>query len=228
MKKKVLVVAAHPDDEVLGCGGTMARLASEGCEVHVAILGEGETSRFQDDVSENTERVEKLNAASQKAAAILKVEKPLTFGLPDNKFDSVPLLEIIKIVEGLVSSLKPEVLFTHHSSDLNIDHQVTNRAVLTATRPIRGMPVKELYAFEVASSTEWNFQSSHASFRANYFVDISKYMDRKLKAMAEYETEMRPFPHPRSSEALRTIGMRWGSVVGCECAEAFEVIRSIC
>jgi len=146
--------------------------------------------------------------------------------LPDNRFDTVPLLDVIKIVEDLIVRLQPEVIYTHYRGDLNIDHVITHRAVLTATRPQTSQPVKEIYAFEVPSSTEWSFDQ-FSPFQPNVFVDISATLKLKQEAMALYESEARPFPHPRSSEALRAIAQRWGSVVGFGSAEAFELVRSL-
>jgi LmbE family N-acetylglucosaminyl deacetylase len=223
----VLVVAAHPDDEVLGCGGTIARLAREGAEVHIAILGEGETSRGDKREPADRERVKALHARSRQAAKALGAKQLHAFELPDNRFDTVPLLDVVKIVETLVNRLKPQTVYTHHGGDLNIDHAVTHRATLTATRTLAGAPVRELYAFEVPSSTEWAFQQFEPAFRPTMFMDIAASLEAKLEAMQAYDSEMRLFPHPRSAEALRAIARRWGSVAGLEYAEAFALIRAI-
>ena len=224
---RILVVAAHPDDEVLGCGGTLARLVREGHAVHIAILGEGLTSRYAQRECAEPALVQELHQRSQLAAQILGAQTPDLYNLPDNRFDTVPLLDVVKIVERLVEDLAPEVVYTHHGGDLNIDHQIVHRAVLTATRPLPGCPVKQIYAFEVPSSTEWALQRFDPVFRANTFVDIAETLDLKIHALAQYESEVRSFPHPRSPEALQAIARRWGSVVGCQAAEAFELIRSI-
>jgi LmbE family N-acetylglucosaminyl deacetylase len=224
---KVLVIAAHPDDEILGCGATAARLVAEGHEVHFAILGEGMTSRHADRADADVGRLTALHRQAHAAAAKVGVKNLLLHSLPDNRLDTVPLLDVIKIIEGLVDRVEPEVIYTHHGGDLNIDHRVIHRAVLTATRPIAGSPVREIYAFEVASSTEWAFQRLEPAFRPNVFVDVAHTLEAKIAAMQCYETELRTFPHPRSPEALRAIAMRWGSVAGCGAAEAFELIRSV-
>jgi LmbE family N-acetylglucosaminyl deacetylase len=223
----VLVVAAHPDDEVLGCGGTMARLAHEGHTVHIAIMGEGVTSRHAQRGDADPKELSRLHQQVHTAAAKVGVKDVSLFKLPDNRLDTVPLLDIVKLLEGLVKELKPEVIYTHHPGDLNIDHGVVHRAVLTATRPMTGQSVRDIYAFEVPSSTEWGFQRLEPSFRPNVFVDVAATLDAKIAALACYDTETRKFPHPRSPEALRAIAQRWGSVVGCHAAEAFELIRSI-
>jgi len=222
-----LVVVAHPDDEVLGCGGTIARLASDGCDIYIAIMGEGITSRYASPAEARRELVEQLHARSRDVARHLCAKEVLLFNLPDNRFDTVPLLDIVKIVEDLITRLGPDVIYTHHAGDLNIDHQITNRAVITAARPLAGCPVKEIYSFEVPSSTEWAFQQSGPVFCPNVFVDIAATLEAKVEAMQLYESEARPFPHPRSPDALRAIARRWGVTVGVEAAEAFQLIRSV-
>ena len=224
---KVLVVAAHPDDEVLGCGATMARLANEGHEVHIAIMGEGITSRHVGRQEADADQLARLHQHAHAAANKVKAKAVQLFKLPDNRLDTVPLLEVVKLVEDLVEKLKPEVIYTHHPGDLNIDHGVVHRAVLTATRPMVGQPVRDIYAFEVPSSTEWAFQRVEPAFRPNVFMDVSATLETKIQAMGCYESEARKFPHPRSPEALRAIAARWGSVVGFQAAEAFELVRSL-
>jgi len=222
----VLVVAAHPDDEVLGCGGTISRLTQEGQKVYVAIMGEGLTSRYAEKKEADTEMVERLHECSRKVSEALGVCELSMHSLPDNRFDTVPLLDIVKIVEELIEEIKPSIVYTHHAGDLNVDHSLLSRAVLTATRPVPDSVVKTVYAFEIPSSTEWSFQHLQPSFRPNTFFDISKHIDVKVDAMNMYDAEVRPFPHPRSSEALRAIAAKWGSTVGLRAAEAFELIRS--
>lgn len=223
----VLVIAAHPDDEVLGCGGTAARLVREGREVHFAIMGEGITSRHLQREAADAGQLVQLHRQAHAAAEKVGVKKVHLHQLPDNRLDTVPLLEVVKRVEDLVDRIKPEVIYTHHAGDLNIDHGIIHRAVLTATRPIAGQPVREIYTFEVPSSTEWAFQRIEPAFRPNVFVDITRTLEAKIAAMECYETEARKFPHPRSPEALRALATRWGSVVGCAAAEAFELVRCI-
>lgn len=223
----VLVVAAHPDDEVLGCGATAARLVAEGNDVHFAILGEGLTSRQAERGSTDANHLAALHHQTHAAAAKLGVKNVSLHNLPDNRLDTIPLLDVVKIVEDLIDRVRPDVLYTHHEGDLNIDHVIIHRAVLTATRPIAGQPVKEIYAFEVPSSTEWAFQRLESPFRPNVFIDVARTLEAKIAAMECYESEARKFPHPRSPEALRAIALRWGSVTGCHAAEAFELVRSV-
>lgn len=223
----ILVIAAHPDDEVLGCGGTISRYASEGHTVHVAILGEGISSRHDRRDDASSADMQKLQANATSAAAAMGARAVLFGGLPDNRFDQVALLDVIKQVEQWVAAFRPGAIYTHHPGDLNIDHGITFRAVLTATRPGAHVEVPDLYAFEVASSTEWAFQRIEPVFRPNVFVDISAGLEKKIAAMQCYESERRTAPHPRSPEILRAAAARWGSVAGMPCAEAFELIRSL-
>jgi len=229
MKKKdtILVVAAHPDDETLGLGGTIARLAREKHKVFIAILGEGITSRSKERNQVNMASVEALRAQSRRAAKILQAKDIFIYDLPDNRFDTVPLLDVVKIIENLIKWINPETIYTHYAGDLNIDHTITHKAVLTATRPIKDMAVKEIYAFEVPSSTEWSFKQFKPDFRPNVFVDISKFLDTKIKAFSCYRSEIRKFPHPRSKEAIRSCAQHRGSIAGYKAAEAFELIRSV-
>ena len=227
MTDSVLIIAAHPDDEVLGCGGTIARLVEEGHEVNIAILGEGITSRFPQGGPSETTLVEALRVCSQKVAALLGARSVFHYNLPDNGFDTVPLLNIVKIIEELSEKVNPQVVYTHSGADLNIDHSIVLRAALTATRPMQGQSVRSIYSFEVPSSTEWAFGQFQTAFRPNVFVNISSSLQAKVAAMALYRSETRCFPHPRSAEAIRAIAQRWGSTIGYDAAEAFELVRSI-
>jgi LmbE family N-acetylglucosaminyl deacetylase len=224
---RILVIAAHPDDEVLGCGGTIARLAQEGHDVYIAILGEGATSRYAKRDDADQEIVKDLQTQSRAVAQLLGAKDLFMSGLPDNRFDTVPLLDIIKIIEDTIAKVKPDVVYTQHGGDLNVDHSTVFRATLTATRPVADCCVRELYAFEVASASEWAFQQFAPPFEPNVFMDVSSTLELKLKAMQVYEQEVRPFPHPRSPDALRAIAKRWGSVAGVMAAEAFQLVRSI-
>ncbi len=224
---RCLVVAAHPDDEVLGCGGTVARYALEGDEVYCLILGEGITSRYDQQGKATVQELRELKLQAERAAKIVGIKQVFFKGFPDNRFDTVPLLTIVKAVEEVKMEIKPDIIYTHHQGDLNIDHQITFTAVLTACRPMKDETVKEIYSFEVPSSTEWGSPDARNYFMPNVFVDITETLDRKVEALKAYESEMREYPHPRSPEALRAIAMRWGSAVGCEAAEAFELIRAV-
>lgn len=223
----ILVVAAHPDDEVLGCGGTIARLAIENNHVYIAILGEGLTSRFPQREQVDIKLVQALRGTAQSVADCLGAKKLFTYDLPDNRFDTVPLLDIVKLIEDLIKRTQPQIIYTHNGSDLNIDHTLVFRATLTATRPLPDCVVKTVYSYEVPSSTEWAMGKDSSSFQPNVFMNIEGTLELKLKAMALYEGELRAFPHPRSAEAIRVIANRWGSVSGCRSAEAFTLIRDV-
>ena len=223
--KCILVVAAHPDDEILGCGGTMNRLALEGVDVYTLILSAGKASRNGVDLAGEQE---KLRVELEKANDILGVSKVFTADFPDNAFDSVALLEIVKKIEEVKEEVQPDIVFTHHAGDMNIDHQLTHKAVLTATRPMVSETVRDVYAFEITSSTEWNAFDRENLFLANVFVDITENMDAKIEAMAAYESELRDYPHPRSLRHLEELAKIWAVKVGVEgCAEAFSLVRRI-
>ena len=224
----ILVIAAHPDDEVLGCGGTVARFEAEGDKVYTLILGEGITARdASSDQHKREEGIRGLKKQAEAANKILGVKKVYTFDFPDNRFDTIPLLDIIKTIEKIKEDVKPDIVFTHHYGDLNIDHQITFKAVMTAFRPTKDESVKEIYSFEIPSSTEWNAPSSLTYFMPDYFVDISKTIKLKVRAMKEYKCEIREYPHPRSIESIEIKAKQRGIQVGLEAAEAFEVIRLI-
>lgn len=226
--KSVLVVAAHPDDEVLGCGGTMARLADEGREVHVLILAEGVTSRApRRDPGTASPELSALRRSAEAANAILGSASVELCDFPDNRLDSVDLLEVVKRVEQEVARHRPEIVLTHLRDDVNVDHRVAHEAVIAACRPQPGHPVRQLLFFEVASSTEWRPPGAHGGFLPNCFYDIGRHLARKLDALKAYPSELRPFPHPRSVEAVEHLARWRGATVGCQAAEAFMVGRVI-
>ena len=218
--KKILVVAAHPDDEVLGCGGTIARHASVGDTVSVLLLSEGATSREPTDAEGD---VSALRRAAVEASRTLGAVEPRFCGFPDNRLDTVPLLDVIKAIEVVVDAIEPEIVYTHHQGDLNVDHRIAHQAVATACRPLPGASVNGIYAFEVVSSTEW--QTSMSSFRPNRWINIKPFLHRKLRALEAYSSEMRPFPHARSFEAVDALARVRGASAGLEAAECFMVVR---
>lgn len=219
-----LVIAAHPDDEVLGCGGTIARAAAEGERVTIAILGQGAASRHADSAPGAPLEIRRLVDASHAGARILGVADVRHFGLPDNRFDSVDLLDVVKLIESLADELQPEKVYVQHGGDLNIDHAITFRAALTAFRPLPACSVGALLAYEVPSSTEWAFGKFAPAFVADTFIDIGPYLETKLAAMEAYAAELREFPHPRSRQALRMLAGERGSRAGLVAAEAFATI----
>jgi len=217
-----MVVAAHPDDEVLGCGGTLAKYSNEGAEIDCLILGEGIASRHASRNAAVDKKIKALKLQCKKAANVLGIRKINFANLPDNRFDTVALIDIIKFVEKLVNKIKPDIIFTHYQYDLNIDHKITFEAVMTACRPLPGLSKPDIYSFEVPSSTEWALGKQ---FCPNIFSDISATFRSKAKAMSVYEDEINDFPHPRSIKAMEISGQSWGIKSGMEIAEPFMLIR---
>lgn len=225
MSKKILIVAAHPDDEVLGCFGTVSKLIKEGYEAYTLILGEGKTSRLDTrKVEENKEQLEILNDEIKKANDIIGIKKCFVYAFPDNRFDSVDLLDIIKVISKIKEEIKPDIIFTHYENDLNIDHKITYQAVITATRPIENESVKEIYSFEILSSTEWQYP---ISFSPDVFFDIQDTIELKLNAMQCYKSELCLYPHPRSLEGIELNAKYNGMRVGKNYVEAFKSVRVI-
>lgn len=225
--KTILIIAAHPDDEILGLAGTMKKYINGGWKAYCVILGEGITSRTDRRQDTPEDLLNGLRNQTLKAAEIIGFEKTYFANFADNRFDSIDLLDIIKKVDEYVQLIKPDIIYTHHYGDLNIDHRKTFESVITACRPVGEYSVKEIYCFETPSSTEWNLRYGDNTFKPNVFVDIEDTLPAKLDAMACYQTELGKYPHPRSLKALEIIAAKWGTVVGCNYAEAFELIRKI-
>lgn len=223
-----LILAAHPDDEVLGCGGTMARLAAEGHAVHVVIAAEGATSRDATrDRAARADDLSALAAAAREAGRILGAASVEILDLPDNRMDSLDRLNIVKTVEAVVARLQPHTVFTHHAGDVNIDHRRLHEALVTACRPQPGHSVRRLLFFEVPSSTEWQPPGSAPAFQPSVYSDISRTLALKRRALEAYASEMRPWPHARSLEAVEHLARWRGASAGVEAAEAFVMGREI-
>lgn len=224
----ILVIAAHPDDEVLGCGATIGKHVQAGDKVHVVILAEGVTSR--DPRRQQEMRAGDLSALAKEAHAAnetLGVSSLTLHNFPDNRMDSVDRLEVIKVVEGFIDRFRPEVVYSHHSGDLNIDHRIIHEAVVTGCRPVSNHPVKALLFFEVLSNTEWQIPGSASVFAPNWFVDVSKTLDVKLNALERYGSEIRSWPHPRSIDGVRHLARLRGASAGLDAAEAFMLGRLV-
>lgn len=222
--KNVLVIAAHPDDELLGVGGTVRRLVDEGICARAVILAEGLTSRGDKRGDTDQSELEELQKDARAAAVEVGYTGIDFGGFPDNRMDGMDLLDIVKAVSKYVEKYQPDTIFTHHHGDLNIDHRLTCEAVLTACRPVKKYNVQRIYAFETPSSTEWNYTYGEP-FKPNAYFDISDTYKAKLKGMACYRSESTIYPHPRSPEALEALGRYRGSNVGFKVAEAFMLIR---
>ena len=225
-KKKILVVAAHPDDEILGCGGTIRKWCDNGAEACALILAQGIASRGGEESSLD-EKIDVLRRQAQRSANIVGYREIIFENFPDNRMDGVNLLDISQVVERYVKHYEPQIILTHHHGDLNIDHRLSYQAVITACRPLQGSSVNEIYTYQTPSSTEWNFPYNKNGYTPNFFVGIANTIQAKIDALCCYTSEIRQAPHPRSPEYLRALAAYWGSVVGLDCAEAFEQIYQI-
>ena len=220
---RVLVIAAHPDDEVLGCGGTIARHADQGDVVDILIIGEGSKSRSDG----SDENVRNLRLCSKKAATLLGAKSVAHFGLPDNQLDTVSRLTLIQMLEKHIDLINPDIIYCHDGGDVNIDHRIVNESVVTACRPLPGGRVRKLLSYEVASSTEWGVDGFFRRFQPNLFVDIARFENKKIQALEIYEAELRKWPHPRSIQAVEYQMRLRGAQAGLNAAEAFCILREI-
>jgi len=225
MNHNILIVVAHRDDEVLGCGATIAKYIQAGSKVRCLFMGRGKASRYS---GGNNKKIKKeqgmLDQEAKKAAKILGISEIIFEDFPDQQYDTVPFLKMVKVIEGVKNKFKPDIIFTHHQGDLNLDHRTVFRAVMTACRPLKNETVRKIYSCEVPSSTEW---STAMPFVPNVFVDVKDFFNKKIEALKAYQSEIRDYPHPRSVRAVEIIARRWGLVVGKELVEAFELIREI-
>lgn len=218
-----LAVAAHPDDEMLGCGGTLARLVEQRAQVHILLLGEGPMARPSE--TDDARLVARRSALAAAETLGIPAEHVHFAALPDNRFDTVPLLDIVQCIETLAAQVQPDIVFTHHAGDMNQDHRLTHQAVMTAFRPLPGTRPVTVLGFEVLSSTEYTPPHTAPTFCPNVFVDISATLEKKCSALAAYASEMRPWPHPRSIEAVGHLAALRGTFCGREAAEAFMLYR---
>lgn len=221
MKNKILVVVAHSDDEVLGCGGTISKHIANQDEVFVLVLTDGESSRGEF----NTE---KRHEAFLKSCHSLGIKNHHHANLKDSQLDTYPLVEVIRVVEKIATEFKPTIVYTHTESDLNIDHTITHRAVMTAFRGTQNSSVSQILTFEIPSSTEWANHRNRSHFVPNYFVELTETeFKAKMTALNCYAEELREFPHPRSEEYLLALAKVRGGSVGVKLAEAFFSERTI-
>jgi len=234
---KILVIAAHPDDEILGMGGTIKKYSKLGDQVKIVIMAAGIFARRSKNYSNSPKysvnkstlekekkQLKELRKDSKKAAKIVGAKDIEFLDFPDNEMDLISNLEVTKKIENIISDFNPSQVYTHSPYDINIDHRIVYNATITATRPTPSCKIEKVFSFEVPSSTEWNFPSN---FSPNFFVDISKELDTKLRAMSAYKNELRSYPHPRSLEALEIISKRWGTLCGFKAAEAFYLVREL-
>ncbi len=221
MNERVLVIAAHPDDEAIGCGGTIARHRHMKDSVHIVFVADGETSRVG--ATPDLRRHDPANAACK----VLGTEPPLFLDLPDQRLDTLPFLDVVQKIEPVIDSIRPTIIYTHHGGDLNLDHRIVHQAAMTALRPLPSSIYKIIYAFEVVSSTEWASGAIGEVFSPNHFVDITRFLEIKIQALQSYDAEMRPFPHSRSYSGLKALAALRGANNGLNAAEAFVTVRSI-
>jgi LmbE family N-acetylglucosaminyl deacetylase len=230
---KILVVSAHPDDEIIGMGGTLKKLSKDN-DIEILFLADGITARKQGGFENSNKyevtkkqkesmriEIEKRKKHADNELILLGVKQTKFLDLPDNELDLVPFLKIVKEVEKEIEKTKCEMIFTHHYNDLNIDHRFAYEATITAARPLENSKINSVMSFEAISSSDWR---QPYSFKPNLFIDISKELSQKIKALNEYKNEIRKFPHPRSKEALEAAAIRWGSLYGYKAAEAFEIV----
>jgi len=226
---KVLVIAAHPDDEVYGVGGTMVKHVQKGDEVYVCMLTEGVTTQYRNTMNKISlhELIKQKKKESLRAAKILGIKKIFFFDLPDMKLNTIPHPEINQPIEECIATLLPEIVYTHHWGDVNKDHRLAFESTMVAVRPGLKSSIKKVLIYETPSSSEWNAPILTNQFLPNVFVDISDVLDLKIQAMKAYKSELRPFPHPRSIEAVTTYAKKRGLEVGKEVVECFMLIREI-
>jgi LmbE family N-acetylglucosaminyl deacetylase len=216
---RVLVVAAHPDDEVLGMGGTIALHTSRGDEVRVLVVTDGSSTQYPGDAETRSRKEEE----ARRAAAELGVEDYVHLEHPDMRLDTLPHVEVNRVIEEHVQGFAPAMVYTVQP-DVNQDHRVLFDSVAVATRPVPGQPVRRLLTYAPASSTEWT-PAAVNWFVPNWYVDVTETLERKLAAFAHYETERRDYPHPRSERAIRATAEFHGTTCGCEYAEPFVLVR---
>ena len=219
-KEKILIIAAHPDDEMIGCGGTIIKL-KDNYEINVIFMTDGTSAR-----GKNKREKELRKKACLKLFKFLNLNKPLFMNFPDNKMDTIPLLKIIQKLEKIIYKINPKIIFTHYSECLNIDHKITSRAVMTACRPLKKCSVKKILSFEVLSSTEWG-KFKKTNFEPNYYIDISNELKKKISALKFYKKELRSFPHSRSLKAIEALAVYRGVSCGAKYAEGFYLNRAI-
>tara|TARA_A100001015_G_scaffold207572_1_gene232148 strand:+ start:2559 stop:3236 length:678 start_codon:yes stop_codon:yes gene_type:complete len=223
MKKSILVIAAHPDDETIGCGGAIIKHKCDGDEVNILTLTDGVGSRLG--AEDNDLKVR--NDAAKSAIDVLGANWIGAGNFSDNNMDSVPILEIIKFIESFKKNFYPDIIYTHSPSDLNIDHTITAKATLTAFRPEPQEKYSEIRFFEIASSTDFTLKQLNDRFEPNLFINIKDFIDKKIEALKCYEIEMRDYPHSRSYEKIKSLAEYRGAQSGLEYAEAFEIVRKI-
>ena len=224
--KKIMLIAAHPDDELLGCGGTLLYYKNKGYQIKIIFLSDGESSR---DISSKKTQIliKKREGQAIKISKLCKFKQPTFARFLDNKLDAIPLIKIVKFIEREIKIFKPNIIITHNEDDLNIDHKTVFKATITATRPSSKTFVKSIFCFETPSSTENNFSKIKVSFNPNLYFDISKFINKKISMLKLYKQELRLYPHARSLEGIKVLAKYRGTQIGVKYAEAFNIIRQL-
>ena len=226
-KQRILIVAAHPDDESFGCGGIILKSKDLGSKIYVLTLGEGVSSRFDvSDIDKNQfkKATKKRQEEAYKCLKFLKIDYYKFENRLCTRFDELPILNIVKSIESIIDDFKPSLIFTHNPSEVNLDHRITYQATEIATRPYNKSFIEQIYSYEIPCSGNWVFNKS---FNPNTYVEISKYIQKKIQACKIYKNEMRKYPHPRSLEGIKTIAKFRGLQSGLKLAESFKLERSI-
>jgi LmbE family N-acetylglucosaminyl deacetylase len=218
---RVLVFAAHPDDDVLGMGGTIALHAGDGDEVRIVCVTDGSSTQYPDDAGIRARK----EAEAVAAAAALGVSDYVHLDLPDMRLDTLAHVDVNRVVEEHVRGTGAELVYTVQP-DVNRDHRALFDSVAVATRPTPDQTVRRVLTYAPTSSTEWTPAPTNW-FVPNWFVDVTATMEQKLAAFACFETESRPFPHPRNAEGLEAHARFFGATVGCRYAEPFVLVRSV-
>jgi N-acetylglucosamine malate deacetylase 1 len=218
---RVLVLAAHPDDEVLGMGGTIAVHTARGDAVRIVCVTDGSSTQYPGDAATRAQKEEEATRAAEE----LGVTDYVHLDLPDMRLDTLPHVEVNRVVEEQVREFAPSAVYTPQP-DVNLDHRVLFESVAVATRPTPGQGVRRVLTYAPTSSTEWT-PAAHNWFLPNWFVDVTETLERKVAAFAHYATEQRSYPHPRSERAIRATAEFYGASCGCEYAEPFVLVRSL-
>ncbi len=219
--KRILVIAPHPDDETLGCGGVISRFAQEGADVFICIVSNHDAPLYTEEHRETTKR------EARQAHALMGVKETIFLDYAAVTLKELPVYELNGSIDRVVKDVRPDIVFLPHAGDMHIDHQLVAQAAMVAVRPLASCSVKEVLAYETLSETEWNAPRAEHAFMPNCFINITGYLDKKLTAMQCFKSQVYEPPHPRSLEALANLAQLRGSTISVNSAEAFMLLRSL-
>jgi len=219
--KNNMVIAAHPDDEILGCGGTLYKYSKKS-KINLVFLSDGESSRK---IKNPKKKIKNRKKCALKVGSLLGAKHIMFGDFPDNRLDNLPSIEITQFIEKCINKIRPDTILTHHYNDLNLDHRVVSNSVITACRPLKSSSVNLILFFEILSSTEWQINDSKNLFNPNWFEDISKEINFKLKLLKIYKDELRTYPHSRSVKGVKALSKYRGVSSGYKFAEGFVLGR---